>query len=70
MKLLKFTAQVYSSSVPVRLSIGAAMCLVRADVKVLKFTGQGYSSSLLASFTLHLKLSLRADQVLAVLCVQ
>ena len=45
------TAQVYSSSAPVRLSIGTSMCLVRAHVKVLKFTGQGYSSSLLVSFT-------------------
>ena len=64
------TAQVYSSSVPVRLSIGASLCLVRMHVKVLKFTGQGYSSSLLVSFTPHLKLSLRADQILADLCVQ
>ena len=64
------TAQVYSSSVPVWLGIGASMCLVRVHVKVLKFTGQGYSSSLLVSFTPHLKLSLRADQVLADLCVQ
>ena len=62
------TAQVYSSSVPVRLSIGASMCLVRAHVKVLKFTGQGYSSSLLVSFTPHLKLSLRADQVFLSMC--
>ena len=31
------------SSVPVRLSIGTSMCLVRVYVKVLKFTGQGYS---------------------------
>ena len=44
------TAQVYSSSVPVRLCIGTSMCLVRAHVKVLRFTGQGYSSSLLVSF--------------------
>ena len=64
------TAQVYSSSVPVRLSIGTSMCVVRGHVKVLKFTGQGYSSSLPVSFTPHLKLSLRADQVLADLCVQ
>ena len=55
LKLLKFTAQVYSSSVPVRLSIGASMCLVRGHVKVLKFTVQGYSSSLLVSFTPHWK---------------
>ena len=70
LKLLKFTPQVYSSSVPVRLRIGTSMCLVRVHVKVLKFTGQGYSSSLLVSYTPHLKLSLRADQVLADLCVQ
>ena len=43
------TAQVYSSSLPVRLSIGTSMCLVRVHVKLLKFTGQGYSSSLLVS---------------------
>ena len=62
------TAQVYSSSVPVR--CGTSMCLVRGHVKVLKFTGQGYSSSLLVSFTPDFKLSLRADQVFADLCVQ
>ena len=45
------TAQVYSSSVPVRVSIVASMCIVRGHVKVLKFTGQGYSSSLPISFT-------------------
>ena len=70
LKLLKFTAQVYSSSVLVRLSIGTSMCLVRVHVKELKFTGQGYSSSLLVSSPPHLKLSLTADQVLADLCVQ
>ena len=51
LKLPKFTPQVYSSSVPVRLSIGTSMCIVRGHVKVLKFTGQGYSSSLPVSFT-------------------
>ena len=51
LKLLKLSAQVYSSNVLFRLSIGASMCLVRVHVKVLKFTGQGYSSSLLVTFT-------------------
>ena len=64
------TAQVYSSSVPVRLSIGTSMCVIRGHVKVLMFIGQGYSSSLCVSFTPHLKVSLRTDQVLADLCVQ
>ena len=66
LKLLKFTPQVYLF----RLSIGTSMCVVRGHVKVLRFTGQGYSSSLPVSFTPPLKLSLRADQVLADLCVQ
>ena len=70
MKLLKFSAHIYSSSVPVRLSIGTSMCLVRVHLKVLKFTGHGYSSSLLVSFTPHLTLTFRADHVLVDLCVQ
>ena len=54
LKLLKFTPQVYSSSVPVRFSIGASMCIVRRHVKVLKFTGHGYFPKFTCKFYLPL----------------